>query len=88
MDFETPNKPAVPEKEKCSSTKSPELTQSPEAQVKIECPERQEVVDQAIFELKAALQTLGIENLSLPPSELATNGYWLALSGFNEYLRR
>jgi len=66
MDFETPNKPDVPEKEKYSGADKPELQQSPEAEIKIECSERQEVVDRAIFELKTAFQTLGIENWKLP----------------------
>ncbi|MBI5122378.1 hypothetical protein HZA75_00805 [Candidatus Roizmanbacteria bacterium] len=66
MNFETPNKPDVPEKEKYSGANKPELPQPPEAEIKIECPERQEVVDRAIFELKTAFQTLGIENWKLP----------------------
>ena len=66
MDFETPKTPKVPEKEKYSGAESPELTQPPEAETKIECPERQEVANRAIFELKTAFQTLGIENWKLP----------------------
>lgn len=66
MDFETPNKLDVPEKEKYSGVDKLELPQPPEAEVKIECPERQEVADRAIFELKTAFQTLGIENWKLP----------------------
>ena len=66
MNFETPSKPDVPEKEKHSGANKPELPQPPEAEIKIECPERQEVVDQAIFELRTAFQTLGIESWKLP----------------------
>lgn len=66
MDFETPNKPNVPEKEKYSGADKPEFSQKREAEVKIECPERQDVADRAIFELKTAFQTLGIENWKLP----------------------
>jgi len=66
MNFETPNKPVVPEKEKYPGADKPELPQPPETEVKIECTERQEVADRAIFELKTAFQTLGIENWKLP----------------------
>lgn len=66
MDFETPNKQKLPEAEKYSGTDKSELQQQPETEVKIECPERQELVDRAIFELKTAFQTLGIENWKLP----------------------
>ena len=66
MNFETPNKPDAPEKEKYSGADKPELPQPPEAEIKIECPERLDVVDRAIFELKTAFQTLGIENWELP----------------------
>ncbi|MBU2523602.1 hypothetical protein KKG71_00210 [Patescibacteria group bacterium] len=66
MDFETPNKPKSPEAEKYSSVDKPELQQKPEAEVRIDYPERQEVVDRAIFELKTAFQTLGIKNYQLP----------------------
>lgn len=66
MNFETPKTPKVPEKEKYSGAESPELTQPPEAETKIECPERQDVANRAIFELKTAFQTLGIEDWKLP----------------------
>lgn len=66
MDFETPNKPKSPEAEYYSGADKTELPQPPEAEIEIECPERQEVVDRAIFELKTAFQTLGIENWKLP----------------------
>jgi len=51
MDFETP-------KIEYSGTNA--------AEIKIECPERQELVDQAIFELKQSLANLGIDNWKLP----------------------
>jgi hypothetical protein len=66
MDFETPKTLVTPEKEKYSGADKAELLQPPKAEVKIECPERQEVVDRAIFELKIAFQTLGIESWKLP----------------------
>lgn len=66
MNFETPDKPNAPEKEKHSGAVEPELPKPPEAELKIECPERQEVADRAIFELKTAFQALGIENWKLP----------------------
>lgn len=66
MDFEPPNKSTVPEAEKYSGAETVKLPHSKETEVKIECPERQEAVDRAIFELKTAFQTLGIENWKLP----------------------
>ncbi len=66
MNFETPKKLTAPEREKYSGADKRELPQPPEAEIKIECPERQEIVDRAIFELKTAFQTLGIENWKLP----------------------
>ncbi|KKW44838.1 MAG: hypothetical protein UY95_C0015G0010 [Parcubacteria group bacterium GW2011_GWA2_56_7] len=66
MNFETPNKLKAPETEKYSGADKQELPRPPEAEAKIECPERQEVADRAIFELKTAFQTLGIENWKLP----------------------
>lgn len=37
-----------------------------EAEIHVECPERQKAVDQAIFELRIAFKTLGIDKWKLP----------------------
>lgn len=66
MNFETEKKLNTPEIDNHSGNNELELQQSPENEVKIICPERQEVVDRAILELKIAFQTLGIDNWKLP----------------------
>ncbi len=70
MDFEIPNKPKPIEVEKHSDTEIAEQTPAAENEEKIECHERQEVVDQAIFELKSAFQKLGIDKWKLPETSI------------------
>jgi hypothetical protein len=62
MNFESVKKINTPEIREYSETAIPEK----QVGIKIECPERQETVDQAIVGLETAFETLGIENWSLP----------------------
>jgi len=62
MSFETPDNLESSKTENGSGREKVEASR----EVAIECPERQEVVDQALFELKTSFETLGIEDWKLP----------------------
>ncbi|PIR94681.1 hypothetical protein COT97_00270 [Candidatus Falkowbacteria bacterium CG10_big_fil_rev_8_21_14_0_10_39_11] len=66
MNLEDISKTKPHETIKTDRQKGAETLQPKEVMIKIECPERQEVMDRAVFELKKSFQTLGIEDWALP----------------------
>ncbi len=62
--------PLRPKPEEFSDSETPKSPNQTESDLKIECPERQEVADKAISALITAFKSLGIDNYKLPKIEI------------------